>query len=250
MSGTEKPLRIEEVAQREAKRVAQTEREERAAWGKPWAVFRRNVRDYFSDHIGASINLHEVQPELYESISRRIWEVHQRGEKAAFLDICGQADGSGMGFDKTITFSLTSGTDVPRKIIAVEGDVFSERSRKKLQRKLEQVKGELVFVHFDPVGGFEEGTGRYLGNTAEEGYEYAMKQIEDLFERVYPRLAVDGFFAINWLSTFLHNPNAKKSFLEFLNKKNILYTCHGGLILIGKTGTEQMGDKAQLDQRP
>lgn len=206
--------------------------------GNPWGVYRFDIEDYFLPHIGDGYELSTQHPALLEDIKKRIERSHENGKRAVFLDVCGEADGRSLGFDHTITFSMTKFPGAVEGITGIEGDIFSSRDRRRLgnsiDETLSQINGELVFFNCVPVEGFGEGVEGLIlsADTETDEQEYLMSQYRGMFTTIYGRTATGGLGAINTSHVLRWNRRLMAHSRSYLAEQNIPFENSPGNVLL------------------
>lgn len=211
------------IAEREALSAQAQERTRRGENenGKPWYTYRRDMREYFTAKGG------EWPADLMHKVEKLIAAAKKSGKKTKCADIAGEASGTAMGFDNSVTYSLTS--DPERKetnVRAVEGSVFVSSHNARFLEELDATEGDLLFVMMNMVGGGALGGGdTLLLSSNPEHAEYLLETIEELVMDVYARLAPGGYLAVDVLD--LVGTRNAKPFLEWLKKREIPFSKSG-----------------------
>ncbi len=215
------------------------EQEARASGpGNPWGVYRFDIEEYFFPHIGDGYELSTQHPTLLEDIKKRIEKSHENGKKAVFLDVCGEADGRSLGFDHTITFSMTKFPGVVEGVTGVEGDIFSSRDRRRLadciDETLSRIDGELVFFNCVPVEGFGEGVEDLIlsSDNSTDEQEHLMSQYQGMFNTIYSRTAIGGLGAVNASHLLRWNRRLMTRSRSYLTEQNIPFENSPGNVLL------------------
>lgn len=109
-----------------------------------WEVYRSDASEYF------------LSDEWQERVRNFFDKLHQNGEKAVYVDLCGTANGATLGADKSYGFSLQipKNLETTSKYVLIEGDIFSSKDFQKLLSQLKHDE-QPALVTFEPYGGIQ-----------------------------------------------------------------------------------------------
>lgn len=175
----------------------------------PWGVYRYNMEDYFDMYP----TMKSMKPNIVGVISNK----HAEGKKVVALDLLGEASGKNMGFDTTITFSLTKLEKGRKSVKSLSGDIFSPAAPGKLREAFSETDGDLIFVHCDPIAGLID-----FANTEDENrLVYGLRQLENVFDTIYEKLDPSGAMILHIANVL--SPYATEKFKDFLKERKVKY---------------------------